>query len=74
MLTRAELAAMAGETSDSVEPGHLQEAVAEIRTFRKLVRDCPLGYHDGKVIRHRATTEADVVEWLRRMYAVQAVD
>lgn len=70
MLTIAELASMAGETDGSVEPGHLEAAVAEIRAYRKLVRDCPLGYHDGKVIRHRATTEADVVDWLQRLYQV----
>jgi hypothetical protein len=31
------------------------------------IGDCPFGWHDGKVIAHRATTDADVIAWLQRM-------
>lgn len=32
------------------------------------LKDPPLGFHNDKVVLHRSTTEADVIEWLRKVY------
>lgn len=56
-----------------------------LRTYREVahaltdaVVDCPLGYHDGRPVAHRATTNADVVAWLQRLAriseAVESID
>lgn len=41
------------------------------RVFERLLLahldDCPLGYIDNRPLRHRATTDADVARWLKRM-------
>ena len=38
------------------------------RELKKLLGDCPLGIHSGRVIATRSTTEEDVVAWLERLY------
>lgn len=35
--------------------------------LRSLVSRCPLGYHDGKLITTRSTSDADVIEWLQQL-------
>lgn len=56
-----------------------------LRTYRDVahaltdaVVDCPLSYHDGRPVRHRATTDADVAAWLQRLAriaeTVEAID
>ena len=36
--------------------------------LKELLRICPLGWHEGKLIRTRSTTDEDVVEWLQDLY------
>lgn len=45
-----------------------------LKTYRSVAHDlveavanCPLGYHAGRIIRHRTTTDADVIAWLQRL-------
>ena len=35
--------------------------------LKALVYKCPLGWYKGKVIRTRATTDADVIMWLHEL-------
>lgn len=31
------------------------------------IEQSPLGWHEGKIVMHRSTTEDDVVAWLMRL-------
>lgn len=50
---------------------HLDElaaARARIEEYEALLLACPMGHHDGKIIWHRSTTEADLVAWVDRVH------
>ncbi len=40
---------------------------AGVERLRGIVKDCPLGWHAGRVVAHRGTSDADVVKWLQRI-------
>jgi hypothetical protein len=37
----------------------------------ELLRDCPFGHHNGRVLTSRQTTEADLVAWIDRLYEIK---
>lgn len=39
-----------------------------------LVKECPLGWYDGRIIRHRDTTDTDVIGWLERLHRLAGVE
>lgn len=43
----------------------LQKKIAE------LLRDCPLGHHNGSVLMPRHMAEADLVAWIDRLYEIK---
>lgn len=41
------------------------------RAIRRLLATCPLGVHDGRVIMPRNLSEADLAEWVCRVFDVK---
>lgn len=41
------------------------------REIRRLFDDCPLGVHNDRVLMPRSMTEADLAEWIVRVYEVK---
>lgn len=35
--------------------------------LQRHVRACPIGWHDGQLKMHRATTDADVIAWIQEL-------
>ena len=42
--------------------------------LRQVVHDLPFGYYDGKVRTHRATKDADIIAWIKRLEALAGYD
>jgi hypothetical protein len=38
-----------------------------IEDLLRHISRCPLGWHEGRVIRTRMTTEQDVIDWLQKL-------
>jgi hypothetical protein len=37
------------------------------RLLVQAIKDCPLGWVEGKVIRHRSTTDDEVIAWIQKL-------
>ena len=35
--------------------------------IKRHIKACPIGWHDGQLRLHRATTEADVIAWILKL-------
>lgn len=47
-------------------------AAGSSEELRAHVNACPLGWHNARVLMHRATTDEDVIKWLQRLQALVA--
>lgn len=43
-------------------------------TLRELVNACPLGWYEGRLIWHKETTDADVIQWLKQLRVLAGLD
>lgn len=42
----------------------------ELAQLKEHVRLCPMGWHEGRIIRTRSTTDADVIKWLHELQEI----
>jgi hypothetical protein len=42
--------------------------------LKRHVRSCPIGWHNGQLKLHRATTDTDVIAWLQQLERLVGIE
>lgn len=53
---------------DVEDKEHIKRLEELLNQAKRVIAECPLGWHEDKLIRHRSTADVDVIDWLKRLH------